>query len=163
MPITRRAFAGTIATLAAPAALAQRREQTAWEAMQGVAEISVVVDFVRLHGLEAEFGAPGRFGFWVPVNHGLESLPAIVFRRLERDRDYAREVILNHISTTAPVIGWGGNFPEPEMVALESRAGNRLFIRLGNFLPRINGQPILRANIRVANGLGYAIDGVLRI
>jgi uncharacterized surface protein with fasciclin (FAS1) repeats len=162
MTTTRRAIG--LGLLAAPFVIpaARAEARNAMQMMEGVATISIFFEAVKSHGLESEFTAAGSFGFWVPVNHGIEALPSGLFRRLERDREYARETILNHISTSARPIAWGGNMLS-ETVSLRSKAGNRLSVSLGTGMPRINGQPILRANIPASNGLMFGIDGVLQV
>jgi uncharacterized surface protein with fasciclin (FAS1) repeats len=162
MIITRRSLALAAAGATLFPAVARAQEQNALQVLEDVAAVSMFLQAVKNHGLEGEFTAPGRFGFWIPVNHGIESLPSGLYRRLETDKEYARETILNHITAEAPTLGWGGN-RLGETIQVRSKAGYTHSISLGTSLPRISGQPIIRANIRVSNGLMYGIDGILRV
>jgi len=143
-------------------AVAQAKPETADALIRSAVRVSLFADAIKEHGLESAFRAQGRFGFFIPLNSAMEKLAGGTIERLRRDKEYARQVILNHITDFAGAITFMGKLENSrDLRNVKTMAGNTLQITTGGGPPRIGGQPIVYNNIRASNGMCHAIDGVL--
>jgi uncharacterized surface protein with fasciclin (FAS1) repeats len=157
------------ALLAAPAYMAFRpsaataQARSALDLMRLAPSVSYFAEIVKNHGLEEEFSAAGDFGFFIPLNGAIEQVPALQVERFRRDREYARQIVLNHITDFGDVIngfsGVGGSLSQ----RVRTKAGHTLTLVYGSGPPRIAGYTITYTNIRASNGYCHALDGVLLI
>lgn len=166
----RRAFGlAAFGALAAPAIVtlgakpAAAQDTTAFSLIEGAASVSLFAGAMKTHGLDAEFKAPGNFGFFIPANHGVERVSAAVVARFQRDKDFARQLLLNHITDFRGMINAfpGANTSGGSGDTVRTQAGNSYTLWTGAALPRIGGNPIIYMNHRVSNGFVHVIDGVL--
>jgi uncharacterized surface protein with fasciclin (FAS1) repeats len=151
---------------AAPAAAqAQGAVPTAYDLISSSRTTTIFADVIKTHGLEAEFRAPGRFGFFVPLDSAVERLPALQVERFRRDKELARKTVLNHITDYSDPINALVAFQEGswDTRRLKTRAGYTLTLVTGGGQPRIGGHTILYTNIPAANGYCHGLDGVLEI
>jgi uncharacterized surface protein with fasciclin (FAS1) repeats len=159
------------ASLLAPAIIPFRpspaiaQTSTAYDRISSARAASIFADIIKTHGLEGEFRAQGNFGFFVPVNGAIERTPALQVERFRRDKDYARQVVLNHVTDFGEMIDGfsGGREGNQETQQLKTKAGYTLTLVTGSGTPRIGGYPITYMNIRASNGYCHAIDGVLLV
>lgn len=156
--------------LAAPALLALRptaaaaQGQTALDLIKSAPAVSFFAEIIKNHGLESEFSASGSFGFFVPVNGAVERVPALQVERFRRDKEYARQVVLNHITDfTRPITAFGGSERSSDSQQVRTKAGYTLTLVTGSSLPRLAGYPITYTNIQASNGYCHALDGVLLV
>lgn len=155
--------------LATPAYLAVRpssataQARSAFDLMRSAPSASHFAQIIMNHRFEEDFGKDGDFGFFIPLNGAIEQLPALQVERFRRDRDYARQVVLNHITDFGEVIngfsGVGGALTQP----VRTKAGYTLTLVYGSGPPRIAGYNITYTNIRASNGYCHALDGVLLV
>lgn len=169
--IGRRCF--SLATcsglLAAPAYLAlcpsaaTAQARSALDLIRMAPSVSHFEEIVKNHGLEEEFSAAGDLGFFIPLNGAIEQLPSLQVERFRRDKEYARKVVLNHITDFGDVItgfsGAGGSSSQP----VRTKAGNALTLVYGSGPPKLAGYTITYTNIRASNGYCHALDGVLLV
>jgi uncharacterized surface protein with fasciclin (FAS1) repeats len=159
------------ASLFAPAILSFRpspavaQEKTAYDLISSARAVSIFADIIKTHGLEDDFRAAGNFGFFIPVNGAIERVPALQVERFRRDKEYARQVILNHITDFGQMIDGfsGGREGNQELQQVKTKAGYTLTLVTGSGQPRIGGYPLTYMNIRASNGYCHAIDGVLQV
>jgi uncharacterized surface protein with fasciclin (FAS1) repeats len=159
------------ASLLAPAILAIRpspaaaQTSTAYDLISSARAASIFAEVIKTHGLEEDFRAAGSFGFFVPVNAAIERTPALQVERFRRDKEYARQVVLNHITNFGEMINGftGGREGNEESRQVKTKAGYTLTLVTGNGPPRIGGYPITYMNIRASNGFCHALDGVLLV
>lgn len=170
--LTRRSMNIAVgASLLAPALLSFRaapavaQARTAYDLISSARAVSIFAGIIKTHGLEDEFRAAGDFGFFIPVNGGIERVPALQVERFRRDKEYARQVVLNHITDFGEVIDGfsGGREGNQEVQQVKTKAGYTLTLVTGSGIPRIGGYPITYTNIRASNGYCHAIDGVLLV
>lgn len=169
--VSRRSLGmAAMGAVLAPAVLSFRalpaaaQQSTAYDLIRSSKYTSMFADTIRTHNLEGEFTAPGPFGFFIPLDSAVERLPALIIERFRRDKEYARQSLLNHITNyTEPVCNLScstGNMPS-EVHAIRTRAGNNFSLEEGTGLPRLGGFPITYANMRASNGYCHTLDGVL--
>lgn len=157
------------AMLAAPALLrpspAAAQAPSALDLIKFAPAVSLFAEVLKNHGLEGEFSAPGSFGFFVPVNGAIEQVPALQLEHFRSDKEYARKVVLNHITDfNRPITNLGGGSSGNSMSqTVRTRAGYNLTLVTGASLPRLAGYPITYTNIQASNGYCHALDGVLQI
>jgi uncharacterized surface protein with fasciclin (FAS1) repeats len=159
------------ASLLAPALLSFRPSRaaaqtgTAYDLISSARAASIFADIIKTHGLEDEFRTGGNFGFFVPVNGAIERTPALQVERFRRDKEYARQVVLNHVTDYGEMINGfsGGREGNQESQQVKTKAGYTLTLVTGSGPPRIGGYPITYMNIRASNGYCHAIDGVLLV
>lgn len=159
------------ASLLAPAILpfrsspARAQTNTAYDLISSARAASIFAEIIKTHGLESDFRAPGNFGFFVPVNGAIERTPALQVERFRRDKEYARQVLLNHITDYGETISAfsGGREGTQDSQQVKTKAGYTLTLVTGSGPPRIGGYPITYMNIRASNGYCHAIDGVLLV
>jgi uncharacterized surface protein with fasciclin (FAS1) repeats len=165
----RLSIAAGSAMLAAPALLrpspAVAQAPSALDLIKSASAVSIFAEVLKNHGLESEFSAPGSFGFFVPVNGAIEQVPALQLERFRSDKEYARKVVLNHITDfNRPITNLGGGSNSSSMSQpVRTRAGYSLTLVTGASLPRLAGYPITYTNIQASNGYCHALDGVLQI
>lgn len=142
---------------------ATAQARSALDLIRMAPSVSYFAEILKNHGLEEEFSAAGSFGFFIPVNGAIERVPSLQVERFRRDKEYARQVVLNHITDFTGVIngfsGVGGSSSD----SVRTRAGYTLTLVTGAGPPRIAGYPITYMNIRASNGYCHAIDGVLQV
>lgn len=153
-----------LAVRAAPAA-AQGAPQTAYDLIAAARTTTIFADVIKTHGLEEEFRASGRFGFFVPLDSAVERLPALQIERLRRDKELARKTALNHITDFAEPVSTFAAFREGswDTRRVKTKAGYTLTLVTGGGPPRIGGHTILYTNIPASNGYCHGLDGVLEI
>lgn len=159
------------ASLLAPVVLpfwqpsAHAQTSTAYDLIGSAHATSIFAEIIKTHGLEADFRAAGNFGFFVPVNGAIERTPALQVERFRRDKEYARQVLLNHITDFGEMINGfsGGREGNQDTQQVKTKAGYTLTLVTGSGAPRIGGYPITYMNIRASNGYCHAIDGVLLV
>ncbi|MBC9205228.1 fasciclin domain-containing protein [Roseomonas aerophila] len=170
--VRRRSFvlaAGGFA-VAAPALLALRpsravaQARSALDLIKSAPAVSIFAEIIKNHGLEEEFSASGSFGFFIPVNGAIERVPALQVERFRGDKEYARKVVLNHITDFSAMInGFGGSEGTSESQRIRTKAGYSLTLVTGSGQPRLAGFPITYTNIQASNGYCHALDGVLMV
>ena len=67
---------------------------------------------MKSDGLENEFRASSRSGFFVPLDSAVEWLSALEVERSRRDKEPARKTVLNHITDLADPISTLSAFGE---------------------------------------------------
>jgi uncharacterized surface protein with fasciclin (FAS1) repeats len=156
--------------LAAPSLLMLRSSPAAAQARSALdliktaPAVSIFADILKTHDLEQEFSSPGSFGFFVPINAAIERVPALLVERFRGDKEYARKVVLNHITDFGTMVnGFGGSERTTETQSVRTKAGYTLTLVTGSGSPRIGGYPITYTNIQASNGYCHALDGVLMI
>lgn len=175
--INRRRFGRAVAggMLALPAILAptssavaqQARGQarTAYDLIVSAKLVSIFSEAIRKNGAEAEFRAAGRFGFFVPLDSAVEKLPAAQLERFRSDKEFARQLLFNHITDFSGAITIFGKPQESswETRNVRTKAGRTVPLVTGGGPARIGSQPVVYSNIRASNGMCHAIDGVLMV
>jgi uncharacterized surface protein with fasciclin (FAS1) repeats len=158
------------ASLLAPAILpfypspATAQTGTAYDLIEAAPPVSIFAELIKTHGLEGEFRSQGSFGFFVPVNEAIERSPALLVERFRNDKEYARQILLNHVTDFGQMInGFGGRQENQQSQPVRTRAGQTLRLVTGGGIPRIGGYPITYTNVRASNGYCHAIDGVLLV
>ena len=132
-------FAPAVLSLRAAPAAAQSR--TAFDLISAARAVSLFAAIIKNHDLASEFSAAGNYGFFVPVNAAVERVPALVVERFRRDKEYARQIVLNHITDYDEAIttfGQQGNQSE-ESQQVKTKAGYTLTLVTGNGPPRLGG------------------------
>ncbi|MXP66048.1 hypothetical protein E0493_22140 [Roseomonas sp. M0104] len=157
------ALAPTALSLRAVPAVAQSR--TAYDLINSARAVSMFAEILKNHNLASEFSAQGDFGFFIPVDGAIERVPALVVERFRRDKEYARQIVLNHITDYTGLISMfeGQQGMTGQSQKVKTRAGYTLTLEMGAGLPRLGGYPITYTNIRGSNGYCHALDGVLLI
>ncbi|HWL83212.1 MAG TPA: fasciclin domain-containing protein [Roseomonas sp.] len=170
--ISRRSFGVAAAGAAlAPAVLSLRstpavaQSRSALDLIGSARYVSIFAQVVKNHNLEEEFSAPGEFGFFIPLNAAVERVPALVVERFRRDKEYARQIVLNHITDYSGMISnvFAQQGSSTDFVQVKTKAGFTLTLEMGSGLPRLAGYPITYTNIRASNGYCHALDGVLLV
>lgn len=162
---------GTGALLLSPAVLpffprpARSQSRTAYDLIESARAVSIFAQIIKSHGFESEFSAQGNLGFFIPVDGAIERTPALMVERFRNDKEYARKVVLNHITDYGEMINGfsGGREGNQEVQQVKTKAGYSLTLVTGSGAPRIGGYPIIYTNIRASNGYCHAIDGVLQV
>jgi uncharacterized surface protein with fasciclin (FAS1) repeats len=154
--------------LAMPALLAIRSSPAAAQArsaldlIKSAPAVSNFAEILKNHGLEQEFSAAGSFGFFIPVNGSIERASALQIERFRTDKEFARNVVLNHITDYDDVISGFGGTGTSASQRIRTKAGNTLtLVSGGSSPPTLAGYPITYTNIRASNGYCHALDGVL--
>jgi uncharacterized surface protein with fasciclin (FAS1) repeats len=144
---------------------ASAQPRTAYDLIGSARAASIFAEVIKSHGLEDQFRAQGNFGFFIPVNAAIERAPALQVERFRRDKDYAQQVILNHITDYGQMIDVfsGGSEGNQMSQRVKTRAGYTLTLVTETGAPRIGGHPIIYTNIRASNGYCHAIDGILQV
>jgi uncharacterized surface protein with fasciclin (FAS1) repeats len=168
----RRSVAlGTGALLLSPAILplyprsASAQSRTAYDLIESARAVSIFAQIIKTHGFEDDFRAQGNFGFFIPVDAAIERTPVLLVERFRNDKEYARKVIMNHITDYGEMVNGfsGGREGNQEVQQVKTKAGYTLTLVTGSGAPRIGGYPIIYTNIRASNGYCHAIDGVLQV
>ncbi|KAA2211220.1 fasciclin domain-containing protein [Teichococcus oryzae] len=151
----------TPAILFLPLHEARAQARSAYDLISSAPAVSGFAQIIKTHGMEEAFQAPGEFGFFVPVNTALERTSPMQLERFRTDKEFARQIILNHITDydglVSAFIGQGTG----TTTQVKTKAGKSLTLTTGVGVPSIGGQPITYANIPASNGRCHAIDGVL--
>jgi uncharacterized surface protein with fasciclin (FAS1) repeats len=158
-------LAPAILSMRATPATAQGQAPTAYDLISSSRTSTIFAEVIKNHGLENEFRAPGRFGFFVPLDTAVERLPAMQVERYRRDRELARKTVLNHITDFADPISTFSAFAEGswDTRRLRTKAGHTLTLVTGGGPPRIGGHTILYTNIPASNGYVHGLDGALEV
>jgi uncharacterized surface protein with fasciclin (FAS1) repeats len=156
--------------LAAPTLLAFRsspaaaQTRSALDLIKSAPAVSNFAEILKNHGLEQEFNAAGSFGFFIPVNGAIQRASALQIERFRADKEYARNVVLNHITEFDAVISGFGGTGTSASQRIRTKAGNTLtLVTGGSSPPTFAGYPITYTNIRASNGYCHALDGVLMV
>jgi uncharacterized surface protein with fasciclin (FAS1) repeats len=158
-------LAPAILSVRATPATAQGQASTAYDMISSARTTMIFAEVIKNHGLENEFRAPGRFGFFVPLDSAVERLPALQVERYRRDKELARKTVLNHITDFADPIGNLMAFGEGswDTRRIRTKAGYTLTLVTGGGQPRIGGHTILYTNMPASNGYAHGLDGILEV
>jgi uncharacterized surface protein with fasciclin (FAS1) repeats len=156
--------------LATPALLALRSSPAAAQArsaldlIKSAPAVSSFVEILKNHGFEKEFSAAGSFGFFIPVNGAIQRVSALQIERFRADKEFARNVVLNHITNFGNIINGFGGTGTSASQPIRTKAGNTLtLVSGGSSPPTLAGYPVTYTNIRARNGYCHALDGVLMV
>jgi len=155
-------------SLAAQPAAAQTgsRSMTLLEVLAASRDLTVFAGLVKAAELEGELGKPGRFGFFVPHDPWFGSFEAPSRQELTADRERLRRLVLNHITTEAPIVypGGTGGMASHETIVLSTLSGRSVSLWNGVAgVPRIEGRLIYVANVPASNGIAHCIHGLITI
>ncbi len=159
------ALAAAGGTLVSPAA-AQAQGMTLLQVLKASRDLSIFAGLVKTADLEAEFSKPGRFGFFVPHDPFFGSFEAPSMQDLTSDKQRLQRLVLNHVTTVAPVVYPGGNGSEnsPESMSLTTLSGRSVALWNGaGGVPRIHGRLIYVANVPASNGVAHCIHGLITL
>jgi uncharacterized surface protein with fasciclin (FAS1) repeats len=88
----------------------------------------------------------------------------LLVERFRNDKEYARQILLNHVTDFGQMInGFGGRQENQQSQPVRTRANQTWRLVTGGGIPRIGGYPITYTNVRASNGYCHAIDGVLLV
>lgn len=159
----RRALGRTAAgLLAAPVLLARpavAQQRTAFDLILAAGAVAAFAEILRIHDIGQEFFAPGEFGFFVPSNDAIARLRPAQTNPLRENKEFARHVVLSHITDYQGVIdAFGGSGTRREVRTL---AGGTVNIDTSVTPPRLGGHVISFMNVRATNGFCHLLEGVL--
>lgn len=160
------AAAGGVVATPAAAQLGTGQDMTLLGVLKASRDLSIFAKLVKTAGLEDELAKPGRFGFFVPHDPFFGSFEAPSMQDLTADRDRLKRLVLNHVTTAAPIVLPGGNGSEqgPELVQLTTLSGRAIGLWNGaGGVPRINGRLIYVANVPATNGVAHCIHGLITL
>lgn len=120
-------------------------------------------ELLKNSGAEGEFSQSGRRTAFIPSNGAIEQIPAIRMQDFLGNKAKLRTLILNHLVEGAmPInltISDSGNMGTDQFRSL---GGQVVAVSFGSGgVPRVNGVPVVLANVAASNGFVHVISGVI--
>jgi uncharacterized surface protein with fasciclin (FAS1) repeats len=152
----------TAALAALPlAGRAQAQQGNLWQVISAAPQAVRFVQLARMAGAESDMAHDRPISCFIPSNGALERMSAFRLAEIMRDQGQARRLVQNHLTTWAQPVNLA-TATQMGTDTFRSVSGLALALDYGSgALPRINGQPIIFANVRAGNGYVHVIDGVL--
>ncbi len=138
---------------------AQAPTQDVVQAAEAAGQFTMLLKAVRQAGLEGKMKAPGPYTVFAPTDAAFAAMPPAVARRLmdPANKKELGMVLSYHVLagrlTTADVKG-----KNAEVKAL---TGQGLVVDGRGAAPTVNGAKIIKADMRVSNGVVHVVDKVL--
>lgn len=135
-----------------------------WEMISAAPQSARFAQLVRMAGAEGELTQSRQLAVFAPTNAALERMSAFRLAEIMREQAQARRLVQNHLTTWTRPVELGTSGATMGTDRFQSLAGTSMSLDFGHGgLPRVNGQPIIFANVRASNGLIHLVDGVLEL
>lgn len=126
------------------------------ERLEKAGKFTTLLTAVDAAGLTETLATGGPFTLFAPTDEAFAKVPADVLNGLLADKDALTKVLLYHVLS-----GRSSALKLLEANTATTLEGNPVLILRDGHEVTVNHQEVVRADIRVSNGIIHAIDGVL--
>lgn len=130
------------------------QEGSIWEYISSNPSYSVLASLVKDAGLDKTLGGKGEFTLFAPSDTVFNAMSAATLETLRNDKEKLTALLLNHVWDVETM---SIDFLEGQITVMSGKA---LDVTVGDTIT-IEGFPVIKADIRVSNGVIHEIAGVI--